>query len=250
MIHKADLRTLYVNAVLGDGRIHVNKNGSIRLYYYSTSKQLIDFKESVLNKEGHRFSVRGTQRSGYGSDTIIYNASTAGINELASIHKEDISEILEELTELDLFLWYIDDGSWHISRNTMHLYSNSLDLEESKLLIERIKEMAGIKPNLRVDKKADGREFYYLYFPRALVKEVRGRWLGWCKELNLTDYFYKFGGLEYKEPKETYFTETEVRKIRKMNEFGYTGMEISRTLGYEPSRIYRVISRETYKDVM
>lgn len=250
MILEADLRTMYVNAVLGDGRIHVNKNGSVRLCYYSTSKQLLDFKESVLNREGHKFSVRGTQRSGYGSDTIIYNASTAGISELANIHKEDISEIIEELTEIDLFLWYIDDGSWHISRNTMHLYSNSLNFEESKILIKRIGEVVGIEPRLRVDKKADGREFYYLYFPRALVKEVRVRWLEWCKDLKLIDYFYKFGGLDYKDPKETYFTDSEVRKIRKMNETGYTGKEISEILGYKPSRIYRILSGETYKDVI
>lgn len=250
MIHEADLRTMYVNAVLGDGRIHVNKNGSIRLYYYSTSKQLLDYKESVLINEGYGFSRRGTQRSGYGSDTIIYNASTVGIKELTEVHKEDVSEIIKELTELDLFLWYLDDGSWHISRNTMHLYSNSLDLRETNILIERVGDITGIEPRIRTDRKADGREFYYLYFPRALVKEVRERWLEWCKVLNLTDYFYKFGGLGYKEPKETYFTDSEVRKIRRLSESGYTGKEISELLGYKPSRVYRVISGETYKDVI
>lgn len=250
MILEADLQTMYVNAVLGDGRIHVNKNGSVRLYFYSTSKQLIDFKESVLNKEGHEFSVRGTQRSGYGSSTVIYNASTAGIDELSNIHRENISDILKELTELDLFLWYIDDGSWHISRNTMHLYSNSLNYEESKILIKRIEELLGIEPRLRIDKKTDGREFYYLYFPRALVREVRGRWLKWCKELNLSDYFYKFGGADFKESKEIFLTDSEVKEIRKLNELGYTGKEISELLGYGPSRIYRILSGETYKDVI
>jgi len=250
IIDKLDLKTLYINAVLGDGSIYINKGGSIRLSYFSTSEQLIDLKEKVLHKSGYAFSKRGTQISGYGSDTIIHNAFTKGIEELKHIHKGSVVDTINKLSEMDLFLWYIDDGSWHISRNTMHLYSNSLNKDESEVLIKRIEYLTGTRPALRIDRKNDGRSFYYLYFPRNLVRSVRERWLKYCIDLGLSDFYYKFGGLDYTDKESPILSDEIVREIRRMYEDGKTVTDISDKLSLKYSRVYRIVRGETYKNVV
>lgn len=71
-------------------------------------------------------------------------------------------EVIGEMNVMDLIWLYLDNGSWHKKKHFMHLYTNSLNLTENEALIKRIEELIGIKCKLRIDRKKDGRQYYYL----------------------------------------------------------------------------------------
>jgi len=102
-------------------------------------------------------------------------------------------DAIDLLTKKDLILWYLDDGSYHINKKTMHLYSNMFNKEESIKLIDKITNLFNIDPRLRIDRKKDGREFYYLYFRRKMVKVFRPTVEKFLRKNNIDDLLYKAG---------------------------------------------------------
>lgn len=186
------------NARLGDGMVYNNKNvASVK--YYSTDLSLLKYKEKLLHEEGVGITVKKTQESGYGGKKTIYVYTSESSPAFKRTADASVEELIQDLTKEDLYLWYLDDGSWHINRRTMHLYSNSLDEEQTKLLIKKIGSLYGIEPRIRIDRKKDGRQFYYLYFPRDLVRIFRPEVSEFIKENNIETMFYKVGGKDYKE---------------------------------------------------
>lgn len=195
--------TIVVNGFLGDCSFQIKKTVTT-MVFMSTDKQSLDLKKSMFEKTyGHSDKIYWSNGvSGYGGKKKIYRLHLPSIpnNELPEISSKDTKErILKSITEMDLFLWYLDDGSWHKTKNTMHLYSNMLDERESRMLIGRIEDMYGIAPRLRVDRKKDGRSFYYLYFPRKLVNILHPIFKSYITSFNLTDSYYKVGGRDYED---------------------------------------------------
>jgi hypothetical protein len=186
------------NARLGDGTI-VKQVNNASVTFMSTDLEVLKVKQMMCFMEGMTHSEFGTQKSGYGGTKTIHKFSTRVHERLTEVSNVSIEEIINDLDRFDLFLWYMDDGSWHINRNTMHLYSNMLNESQTELLIAKIKELYGIAPRKRIDRKKDGRQFYYLYFPRDLVKLFRPEFKSTVIDLEVPTMFYKFGGLEYKE---------------------------------------------------
>src|SRR5690606_28745787 len=158
----------------------------------------------------------------------IYNLSVYADEKATQVRDVDIEDIIPTLDKEDIFLWYMDDGSWHINRNTMHLYSNMLDGVQSQLLIDRINELYGIKPRLRIDRKQDGRQFYYLYFPRELVKLFRPEFKSYVMQYGLKSMYYKFGGLEYEDAPSIELDVETIRKVRQLRSEGLSITEIAK----------------------
>lgn len=236
------------NAILGDGSVKDNKTTAV-ITYYSTDLKLLKHKEKLLKEEGFEIARWGTQESGYGGTKKIYNLRTVAKDTVKEASDVGIESLLQDLTKEDLYLWYLDDGSWHKNANTMHLYSNMLDENQSNVLMSRIEELYGIKPRLNIDRKKDGRSFYYLYFPRELVRIFRPEVKAYLMKYEIDSMYYKFGGLDYVEEKPRYLTEEEVRAIRSMGEQGVNRNEIAATFGRLVGQIDRVISRRSYKHV-
>lgn len=237
------------NALLGDGSIIRNKNGG-SIHFMSTDIKLLKYKENMLIKEGYEGMRWGTQPSGYGGDKTIYNISVYSSAKALDVLNADIYDIIKSLDKEDLFLWYMDDGSWHIHRNTMHLYSNGLDKGQSEALMDRIKEIYGIRPNLRIDRKQDGRWFYYLYFPRDLVRLFRPEFKGYVMAAGIDTMYYKFGGLDYveKEARKLLSDET-VLAIRSAIALGESSTEIQRKYCVSRNQYRGIKEGKTYKHV-
>lgn len=238
------------NARLGDGMV-TNSKTVASVTYISTDLSLLKYKERMLLKEGAGITVKKTQESGYGGEKTIHVYASESSSEFKITADAPLEDILKDLTKEDLYLWYLDDGSWHLCRRTMHLYSNSLDKDQSNLLISRIKELYGIEPALRVDRKQDGRQFYYLYFPRKLVRIIRPEVERFISENGLETMYYKVGGKNYKEiDKPNLLTDDVVKKIRELHAKGVEDVEtISKRKGLKYGRVQDVVARRTYKHV-
>ncbi|MFZ7945703.1 hypothetical protein [Neobacillus sp. 19] len=186
------------NAKLGDGTlIHTHRNSSA--LFTSTDIDVLKVKQMMCFMEGITHTDFKTQKSGYGGKKTIYKFATRVHERLTEVSNASIEEVINDLDEFDLALWFLDDGSWHKNKHIMHLYSNMLNENQTDLLINKIESLYGIAPRKRIDRKKDGRQFYYLYFSRDLVKRFRPEFKETVINLEIPSMFYKFGGLEYKE---------------------------------------------------
>lgn len=237
-----------VNAKLGDGYFSKSKNAAIT--FVSTDKALLEFKERMLISEGYEGFRWGTQKSGYGGTKTIYNLTTFVNEKATEVRDAEVETVITTLDKEDLILLYLDDGSWHKTRNTMHLYSNMLDEEQSNLLIRHIGSLYGVEPRLRIDRKKDGRQYYYLYFPRDLVKLFRPDVKRYLIDAELTSLYYKFGGLDYEESPSKELSESVVKKVREMSSNGLNATEIYRLGIVTYSQAKGIVSGRTYKHII
>lgn len=238
------------NAILGDGTLRINKD-TAAITYISTDLSLLRHKEKLLAEEGIEVTVKKTQASGYGGKKTIHVYSATPSAAVKEASDAGIDKLIKDLTKEDIYLWYLDDGSWHINRLTMHLYSNMLDESQTHALIERIGELYGVEPRIRIDRKKDGRQFYYLYFPRELVRIIRPEIEDYIRKNGIESMLYKVGGDGYKEMDAVSITHDRVREIRRLYESeGKKVSEISKKLGLKPSRVSRIVRYETYKNVV
>lgn len=198
------LHYLIKNAILGDGTLRVHKK-TCHIRYISSSKEYIEFKKSlIVGSNLTRISILDNmQYSGYKDDYSIHRVDISGIpkEEAGVTDSIEIEAVIEQLDEYDLFLWYLDDGSWHKTRNTMHLYCNMLNEKQTNLLCDKIESIHGIRPTIRIDRKKDGRQFYYLYYPRKLVNVLHPIYRQYLIDANLECMYYKVGGLDYVDKK-------------------------------------------------
>src|SRR5690625_183751 len=240
------------NARLGDGYVGIGTNNvNAKAQFYTTNQEMLFHKRRMCEEDGIVVGNIGTQKSGYGGTKTIYNFYVRVDERFTKVVNSPLIDIIKDLTEEDIFLWYLDDGSWHKTTNTMHLYSNGLNKEESEVLIEVISNLYGVKPIIRIDRKRDGREFFYLYFPRDLVRIIRPKIKQYILNNSLDSLLYKVGGKEYEDKDSVVASENEVREIRRLREVeGKTLSEISEIVGMSISRISRISNYETYKNIV
>lgn len=240
------LPTIVKNAILGDGHIDVN-HLSVGMTFISSDEQSLSLKERMV-KETYGEELRTTYRevvSGFGGRKLVKSMYVQRIplkDFKTNVSNVNIDEAIEQLTEFDLFLWYLDDGSWHIRRNTMHLYSNMLDEKQSNRLIEKVFEIYGVRPTLRVDRKKDGRSFYYLYFPRKLVNILQPIYKSYITALSLSNSYYKVGGEDYIDlpaNESRRITKEEAKRILESTE---SSRKAAKTLGISRKTIMRIRS--------
>jgi LAGLIDADG DNA endonuclease family len=189
------------NARLGDGCIsRSSKNANIS--FMSTDLDVLKLKKRMCEEEGFICRDFGTQKSGYGGTKTIYNFQTRVHEKITQVCDASMADLIKTIDKEDLFLWLVDDGSWHKNQNLFHLYCNMLNDDEANLLIEQIYKLYGVRPRLRKDRKKDGRQFNYLYFPRQLTILVRPEFKKFLIEKGLHSMMYKVGGEDYEDPLE------------------------------------------------
>ena len=245
------LSKMAINARLGDGCIGGSKTAYVS--FISTDKSLLQHKERLLISEGYNGIVWGTQKSGYegkGERKTIYTIRSKAHEKVNEVRDAPIEYVLSNLSEEDLILWYLDDGSWHVNVDTMHLYSNMLDAEQTQILIDKVKQLYGVAPRIQIDRKHDGRSFYYLYFPRELVVIFRPIVRQYLIENSLVSLYYKIGGIEYEDKPLLYLSEDVIRNIRALGKEGVPLVEIAAKNNLKVDRVRRIISRKTYANVI
>ena len=208
-----------INAIIGDGCISRDKAGvNYRASFNGKNLEWVTFKWYLAVREGFKTSKLTYGTSGYTGRKDIATFSTKTDPLITMVARIGRKEILKTLTKMDLILWYIDDGSWHKRARTMHLYCNDLSESEVQILIQRIGDLYGVCPSIKWDRKKDGRQYPYLYFPRALTnkfwRDVR-RFIKWNGLNSLT---YKVGetsttirnGVGYKRTRKGEIPDTQV----------------------------------------
>lgn len=238
------LPTIIKNGILGDGAVSAPKD-SVGLTFISSDTQSLRLKERMVRElvgEDIKITYRDV-KSGYGGRKKVKSmyVQKFPITGYEILREEDLLDrTLRDITELDIFLWYLDDGSWHKVRNTMHLYSNMLTEEQSHILIDRIEELYGIPPSLRIDRKKDGREFYYLYFPRKLVNILHPIFKSYITALGLSDSYYKVGGLKYVDKPHRKVIAITNEIVEEVLESDESSRELAKSVGCAYTTIQRI----------
>lgn len=186
---KTNLEIIALNAKLGDGCIY-RQGQACGMSFTSTCLDYITYKRDMLIEL--RPTPMRTQRSGYEGKKAIYTFSVRCTEEARACYDMSYSEAIQILQKQDLILWLLDDGSLHRKHGTLHLYSNMLNKDESELLISKIYELYPVAmPKLRIDRKKDGRFFYYLYLPRILAEVIQVDMENFLISKSITSLLYK-----------------------------------------------------------
>lgn len=148
-----------LSGLLGDGNIHTTNSNSTLFTTNCKYEEYIDFKINLL--EDMFKNKRMLEHNGFCS-TPIFIMRTKSSRELEQIRAMSIQEVLDNLNELGIALWFYDDGSLHKNNlfynlNT-HAFSKGI---QEKYFIPFFNKL-GIYPSLQIERKKDGRTFWYL----------------------------------------------------------------------------------------
>jgi len=145
----------------GDGYL-VNQKGSN--YYYGASsivRPLLELKYNLLGDLVNKEIKEVDNSGGYGNGNI-FKLETKKSKVITEFTKLSDQIKLNKFTELGIALWFYDDGSLHQKNSFYNLCTHKYSKEfQEDLLIPKLKEF-GINARVAVERKKDGRVFWYL----------------------------------------------------------------------------------------
>lgn len=147
----------------GDGCFHRNK-GLNANYMYSTNsihKEIVEFKYNLLGDLKSKAGIRSTVNRGF-KPNIIYSANSKTHPLITQFVNEDWKTSLENMDELGLALWFYDDGSLHKRALFYNLNTQKFSREDNIYIADYLNRKWGIKAIPTIERKKDGREFWYL----------------------------------------------------------------------------------------
>lgn len=150
---------VFLSGRLGDGCITTTNSNST---YYCTNckyEEYIDFKSKLL---GNMFKAKSYNESNGYCKTPIYTMRSCSDNILKTIKDLPIEDVLENLNDLGIALWFYDDGSLHKKNYFYNLNTQSFSKEVQEELFLPFFNNLNIFPKLQVENKKDGRQFWYL----------------------------------------------------------------------------------------
>lgn len=147
---------VFLTARLGDGCISTTNSGSY--VYTSNCKYLeyLEFKKTMIGKGKIKFQ----ERNGY-SQTSIYTYYGGAYPELRLIKSLTIKEVMDNLDELGIALWFYDDGSLHKRDLYYNLNTQKFPLEVQEEIFIPFFKTIGIEAKVRRDNN-HSRPLYYL----------------------------------------------------------------------------------------
>lgn len=157
-------KQVLLSARVGDGTFYKQSlNGNYSMVTTSIHLEYLQFKKLLL--EGLSISnITTVQNNGYKKGLI----HTMRVNEssiVTDIFNMSIIEMLNNMDELGIALWFYDDGSLHNTKFYYNLSTHSSPLEDQYLFIEFLKRY-NINAKIRTENKKDGRIFHYLSIGR------------------------------------------------------------------------------------
>lgn len=150
---------VFLTSQLGDGCI--TKTNSNSTYYITNCKfkEYVDFKCLLL---GDMFKSKYLiQENGF-SKTPIYVMRSKSSSLLQNVKQMSISDIVNQLDDLGVALWFYDDGSLHQKKLFYNLNTHKFSKEVQENVFIPFFNKLGIYPILRTERKKDGRVFYYI----------------------------------------------------------------------------------------
>ena len=165
--------SLLMASRIGDG--FLVKNG-INYQFGSTCKYIdyLTHKKEIISKYFHVGNFRKVL-SGYG-ETYSYEFRTRNSTIFTEIAQKPIEEIINSLDKTSLCYYYLDDGSFHLDKKFVHLYCNSFTKQQTASLKKVIDTCYSGDSKIRIDKKSNGKQYYYLYIgvaqSKLLLKDV------------------------------------------------------------------------------
>lgn len=142
---------------IGDG--YIDKNGYLFILHCERQKEYLEWKHQILIKNNIINSEikfkNNNGKNSYCFKTKSYDFIKKIRKILYSNNKKNIinKDILNKITPLGLFIWYMDDGNLtpHKRNNKIHSYelmlNTGLQKDENKILIDYFQEKWGIKFN-------------------------------------------------------------------------------------------------------
>lgn len=168
---------VFLTSRLGDGCIYTTNTDST---YYSTNckhEEYIDFKASLL---GDMFKKKSFQEKNGFCQTPIYNMRSCSSKVLKIIKELPLEEVINNLNDLGVALWFYDDGSLHKTDLNYNLNTHKFSYEEQRDIFIPFFERLGIHPIIRTENKKDGRTFYYLginkYSGANIISEILSKY--------------------------------------------------------------------------
>lgn len=158
---------------LGDGILATNGRAKMHPevsypYYYQSNSiyyEYVAFKKRLLGNLC-RSDIRDRINGGYKANHI-FTIATVSHPQITEIAKESLIDSLNRLDELGLALWFYDDGSLHQKKLFYNLNTQSFSKDENvNIIAPFLKDRFGITAKPTIERKADGREFWYLRIPK------------------------------------------------------------------------------------
>ena len=149
----------------GDGCLVRNSKNS---YYQCSSmnKDLLQYKVKLLGELVGESPIKIRDNSKGYSKSSIYHFTSKTLPSITKFHNLSLEDKLREVNELGIALWFYDDGSLHKKNNFYNLCTHKFSLEVHNDLLVPFFENLGISPKVTIERKKDGRLFYYLRFGR------------------------------------------------------------------------------------
>lgn len=159
MTKEERLKQLCISSILGDGCIHESyiSTNCVHLDYINYKKELI--------KE-YNPKVSSNVNMGYKKGSPINNLTIHTNPIVKEVINWSLEELLNNINELGLALWFYDDGSRHKKNNFYNLCTHSFTREQEEDLIIPVLNKFNIFPKILIERKKDGREFTYLYISK------------------------------------------------------------------------------------
>jgi hypothetical protein len=150
---------VFISGLLGDGCVHTTSSNSTLYITNCKYEEYIDYKSKLL---GDMFKAKIRQAENGYAKTPIYIMRSCSSQVLKDIKEWSIPELLEHITELGIALWFYDDGSLHKKNLFYNLNTHSFSKEVQEQYFIPFFNKLGIYPKLQVERKKDGRVFWYL----------------------------------------------------------------------------------------
>lgn len=145
----------------GDGCLSTPKTCKDTSMYLTNCiyEEYIDFKKELL---GDLFSKKHFHKvNGYTSNSI-YSLYTHTNRDIMTIKNMSIEEALNLINDLGIALWFYDDGSLHKDKLFYNLNTQAFSEEINKDLFVPFFKKFDILAKPTIERKKDGREFWYL----------------------------------------------------------------------------------------
>ena len=147
-----DERELLLFMALGDG--HLDKKGTLSIVHCEKQKEYIEWKYNLIKKfttkQGVRYFINNTFPS-YKFNTTTYNFLRLYRKILYTPKKTISRKILNKLTPLGIYIWYMDDGGMSRLKLLNGKFSikeimlnTGLQKEDNQIIIDYFKEVWGV----------------------------------------------------------------------------------------------------------
>ncbi len=163
-----------IGGLLGDLHCRISRtsiNPCLEGGHCAQQKDYLLWKIGLVPRLG--FKLRGSKQGSffYGSKNF-----RALLPYYQSFYQKGVKlvtrDILDQLNELGLLIWYLDDGSYHKRDNNLLLYTNCFSLEEQSIICEWFLQKYGVCPKIvTIQKSISNKQLDTRYYIRFNVKD-------------------------------------------------------------------------------